>query len=153
MDSHSSSLSSISYRRQQSSNLQEGRNVCECGITEVIWTSWTNENPGRRFYGCCNYRSSKGVIPKAGCNHFRWCDVEMSDRVKEVLNTLKMEKPALLKENRNLAKQCESVLVAENAVQKKANSEMLIMKKSLKRVKFALFVTWLLLISIWLGKI
>ncbi|KAH6801338.1 hypothetical protein C2S52_001802 [Perilla frutescens var. hirtella] len=153
MDSHSSSSSSTSYRRQQSSNLQEGRNVCKCGVTEVIWTSWTKENPGRRFYGCRNYRPSKGVIPKVGCNHFKWCDEEMGDRVKEVINTLKTENAALLKENRNLAKQCESVLVAENAVQTIANSEMLIMKKSLKRVKFALLVTWLLLVSIWFGKI
>ncbi|KAH6787384.1 hypothetical protein C2S52_006936 [Perilla frutescens var. hirtella] len=117
MDSISSSLSTTSYRRQQ----------------------------GRRFFGCRNYRPGRGVIPKAGCNHFRWCDVELSDRVKEVINTLKMEKAALLKENKKLA--------AENAVHSIANSEMLIMKKRLKRVKFALLVTWLLLVCILVGKI
>ncbi|KAH6763982.1 hypothetical protein C2S51_015231 [Perilla frutescens var. frutescens] len=145
MDSISSSSSTISYRRQQGSNWQEGRNVCECGITEVIWISWTNENPSRRFFGCHNYRPGRGVIPKVGCNYFRWYDVELSDRVKEVINTLKMEKAALLKENKKLA--------AENAVHSIANSEMLIMKKRLKRVKFALLVTWLLLVCILVGKI
>nr|GEV15174.1 zinc finger, GRF-type [Tanacetum cinerariifolium] len=25
---------------------------CACGLKAVIRTSWTNRNPGRRFYGC-----------------------------------------------------------------------------------------------------
>ncbi|GKA75703.1 hypothetical protein Tco_0782081 [Tanacetum coccineum] len=25
---------------------------CACGLEVVIRTSWTNQNPGRRFYGC-----------------------------------------------------------------------------------------------------
>ncbi|GJV51481.1 hypothetical protein Tco_1447222 [Tanacetum coccineum] len=25
---------------------------CACGLEAVIMTSWTNRNPGRRFYGC-----------------------------------------------------------------------------------------------------
>ncbi|GJX56917.1 zinc finger, GRF-type containing protein [Tanacetum coccineum] len=25
---------------------------CACGLEAVIRTSWTNRNPGRRFYGC-----------------------------------------------------------------------------------------------------
>ncbi|GJX81898.1 zinc finger, GRF-type containing protein [Tanacetum coccineum] len=25
---------------------------CACGLEAVIRTSWTNQNPGRRFYGC-----------------------------------------------------------------------------------------------------
>ncbi|GKE51846.1 hypothetical protein Tco_1487002 [Tanacetum coccineum] len=25
---------------------------CACGLEVVIRTSWTNRNPGRRFYGC-----------------------------------------------------------------------------------------------------
>ncbi|PWA95313.1 zinc finger, GRF-type [Artemisia annua] len=28
---------------------------CWCGQTAVVRTSWTNRNPGRRFYGCCDF--------------------------------------------------------------------------------------------------
>ena len=35
---------------------------CICGAVAVIKTSWTNQNPGRRFYGC----------PLPECN--RWVD-------------------------------------------------------------------------------
>ncbi|PWA74397.1 zinc finger, GRF-type [Artemisia annua] len=28
---------------------------CWCGQTAVVRTSWTNQNPGRRFYGCCDF--------------------------------------------------------------------------------------------------
>ena len=34
---------------------------CRCNmggrrLKAVRWTSWTDENPGRRFYGCKNYK-------------------------------------------------------------------------------------------------
>ncbi|KAH6770934.1 hypothetical protein C2S52_015737 [Perilla frutescens var. hirtella] len=102
-----SSSSSTSYRRSQSLNLSEGSKLCDCGIPEVIRTSWTDVNLGRRFYSCRNYSPPNERLSKRGCDHFRWFDVEpMSDRAKEVINTLKMEKRQLLKENKQLHQKC-----------------------------------------------
>ncbi|GJZ24216.1 hypothetical protein Tco_0561675 [Tanacetum coccineum] len=28
---------------------------CHCGAQAVVRTSWTNENPGRRFWVCCGF--------------------------------------------------------------------------------------------------
>ncbi|PWA56774.1 zinc finger, GRF-type [Artemisia annua] len=42
-----------------------------CHSVAVIKTSWTNRNPGRRFYGC----------PQMDCNRFiDWLDPEMCQR-------------------------------------------------------------------------
>ena len=35
------------------------RRVCYCGTVSPLRTSWTAENPGRRFYGCGNYQVTK----------------------------------------------------------------------------------------------
>nr|GEY98525.1 RNA-directed DNA polymerase, eukaryota [Tanacetum cinerariifolium] len=37
---------------------------CACGLEAVIRTSWTNRNPGRRFYGC--------PTPSPTCVNFLW---------------------------------------------------------------------------------
>ncbi|KAH6795145.1 hypothetical protein C2S52_021958 [Perilla frutescens var. hirtella] len=153
-----SSSSSTSYRRSQSLNLSGGSRLCDCGIPEVMKTSWTNANPGRRFYSCRNYNSPNERISKRGCNHFRWFDVEpMSDRAKEVINTLKMEKRQLLKENKQLNEKCsedgrseEIELLSANIseLQMKANVEVKMMKNRLKILYFALVVSWFLLIYV-----
>ena len=30
--------------------------ACKCGHIGVEYTSWTSENPGRKFYGCLYYK-------------------------------------------------------------------------------------------------
>ncbi|KAL2502550.1 uncharacterized protein Fot_36398 [Forsythia ovata] len=55
---------------------------CHCGIRCVLKTSWTNENLGRRFLGCYNYRVA------GGCNYFKWVDHPVPPRENELITTL-----------------------------------------------------------------
>ncbi|KAL3639818.1 hypothetical protein CASFOL_014786 [Castilleja foliolosa] len=37
---------------------------CHCGIELEVMTSWTDDNPGRRFQGCPNYKGlMKRFVP------------------------------------------------------------------------------------------
>ncbi|XP_024004523.1 uncharacterized protein LOC112081895 [Eutrema salsugineum] len=42
---------------------------CHCGKVSVVRKAWTDDNPGRRFYGC-------GAANWKSCNFFRWFDAE-----------------------------------------------------------------------------
>ncbi|CAI0625615.1 unnamed protein product, partial [Linum tenue] len=42
-------------------------------------TSWTEANPGRRFYGCSKYGTD------GACNFFRWHDPVVDEHMKFVL--------------------------------------------------------------------
>ncbi|XP_031097157.1 uncharacterized protein LOC116001418 [Ipomoea triloba] len=57
---------------------------CKCGHQLKIRTSWTNENPGRRFWLC-----SAG-ISRLGCGFVDWYDPPMCSRSKRII-------PGLLK--------------------------------------------------------
>ncbi|KAL3636921.1 hypothetical protein CASFOL_019220 [Castilleja foliolosa] len=61
---------------------------CHCGIQLELVTSWTDDNPGRRFQACPNYKL--------------WFDEEMCSRSKEVI-------PGLLRKTNKL----ELLLAAE----------------------------------------
>ncbi|KAL3647991.1 hypothetical protein CASFOL_008959 [Castilleja foliolosa] len=61
---------------------------CHCGIQLQFVTSWTDDNPGRRFQACPNYKL--------------WFDEEMCSRSKEVI-------PGLLRKTNKL----ELLLAAE----------------------------------------
>ena len=37
---------------------------CHCGLISPLTTSWTNFNPGRRFYGCAKYKVSNLIFFK-----------------------------------------------------------------------------------------
>ncbi|XP_058784024.1 uncharacterized protein At4g04775-like [Vicia villosa] len=57
---------------------------CRCGLDAPLMTSWTDSNPGRRFYGCGMYK----IQGYKRCNHFVWYDEEMGPRAKEMISTL-----------------------------------------------------------------
>ncbi|XP_043723808.1 uncharacterized protein LOC122670862 isoform X1 [Telopea speciosissima] len=41
---------------------------CPCGVGAcIVRTSWTEKNPGRKFYGCSGIQGRK-------CDFFKWCD-------------------------------------------------------------------------------
>ncbi|RYE13696.1 MAG: hypothetical protein EOP45_20800 [Sphingobacteriaceae bacterium] len=42
----------------QSSGEDRRRPSCPCGLPSIQRTSWTDENPGRRFFGCSRYTIS-----------------------------------------------------------------------------------------------
>jgi hypothetical protein len=71
--------------------------VCHCGVEAPLVTSWTDENPGRRFHGCGRFRWRRK------CNFFRWFDPEVPDRQKKIIR-------GLLKKNNELKKKEKSLL-------------------------------------------
>ncbi|KAL3518766.1 hypothetical protein ACH5RR_021355 [Cinchona calisaya] len=44
---------------------------CKCGTKAPICTTWTVENPGRKFLGCSNYK---------------WVELEIRNKGKEIAN-------------------------------------------------------------------
>ncbi|KAK4265714.1 hypothetical protein QN277_026731 [Acacia crassicarpa] len=54
--------------------------ICHCGMVAPLCTSSTEQNLGRRFFGCRNYQ--KGI----GCGFFQWLDGVMGARPTQVIN-------------------------------------------------------------------
>ncbi|KAF8099956.1 hypothetical protein N665_0234s0004 [Sinapis alba] len=46
-------------------------NLCRCGLPAKIVTSWTDNNPGRRFFGCLLY---KVLVESIGSMKEWWMD-------------------------------------------------------------------------------
>ncbi|XP_031127765.1 uncharacterized protein LOC116029862 [Ipomoea triloba] len=54
---------------------------CECGQEMGLKTSWTNENPGRRYWECSRCKAdSRGFV--------RWYDPPMCPRSKRIIPEL-----------------------------------------------------------------
>ncbi|KAK5775269.1 hypothetical protein PVK06_043142 [Gossypium arboreum] len=53
--------------------------ICYCGILAALWTSWSNDNLGRRFFGCQNYGDRRYF------HFFAWFDNLMSPRARIVI--------------------------------------------------------------------
>ncbi|GKD34909.1 zinc finger, GRF-type containing protein [Tanacetum coccineum] len=51
---------------------------CTCGLEAVIRTSWTNRNPGRRFYGC-------PTLSPTCVNFLGWYDPPMCQRSVQII--------------------------------------------------------------------
>ncbi|KAK9036923.1 hypothetical protein V6N11_021846 [Hibiscus sabdariffa] len=47
--------------------------MCRCGFPAQLRTSWSNDNPGRRFFGCKNH----GSVVHHACRFFSWFDPPM----------------------------------------------------------------------------
>ncbi|XP_050245945.1 uncharacterized protein LOC126693934 [Quercus robur] len=50
--------------------------TCYCNKKLVLVVTWTEDNPGRRFYGCPNYWVGRK------CRFFQWRDDEICERGK-----------------------------------------------------------------------
>ncbi|KAB1215754.1 hypothetical protein CJ030_MR4G020416 [Morella rubra] len=60
--------------------------LCYCGIEAKMRTSWTEKNPGRRFFGCLRYGLVMG--PRC-CEFFEWVDPPKCKRSSQVIPGLK----------------------------------------------------------------
>ncbi|PWA62300.1 zinc finger, GRF-type [Artemisia annua] len=60
---------------------------CHCGRVAIVKTSWTNANPGRRFYSC--------PIPDSNCRWIDWYDPPMCNRSLVII-------PGLLRSRNNM---------------------------------------------------
>ncbi|CAA0823610.1 Unknown protein [Striga hermonthica] len=78
---------------------------CRCGKKTVMITSWTDNNPGRRFATC----------KRNGCKYYVWIDPPMCTRARQIIPGLKRrldEAEAELASNRKRARKMWFALVA-----------------------------------------
>ncbi|OIT08384.1 PREDICTED: uncharacterized protein LOC109237616 [Nicotiana attenuata] len=64
---------------------------CRCGDAAELVISWSTDSPGRRFYGCKNYKKDK----KTGCKYFAWFDPPTHEHLKPVILGLLKKKNQL----------------------------------------------------------
>ncbi|TYG86907.1 hypothetical protein ES288_A13G170300v1 [Gossypium darwinii] len=55
--------------------------VCFCGDPAKLSMSWSNDNPGRSFFGCNKF----GSRFRKPCRFFRWFDPPLTPRSRMVL--------------------------------------------------------------------
>ncbi|KAG8385820.1 hypothetical protein BUALT_Bualt03G0085000 [Buddleja alternifolia] len=79
---------------------------CDSPMPASLKTSWTSDNPGRRFYGC--------ILGRSGCTFFDWYDPPMCARAKVLI-------PGLLRKINGLEKQVEEM---QREMQRKMQKEM-----------------------------
>ncbi|KAG6523761.1 hypothetical protein ZIOFF_013646 [Zingiber officinale] len=82
MASGSSSTSSFIRRRMNDEQCEAPHILCNCELRSILQISWTESNPGRRFFSCPKYR-------ERGCDFFLWYAPEPSERSKTIINELK----------------------------------------------------------------
>lgn len=63
--------------------MDEEATQCYCGVRAKVRTSWTDNNPGRRFFGCAKYNSNG-----CGCGYFGWFDPPMCPRGRQIIPRL-----------------------------------------------------------------
>ncbi|KAG6473655.1 hypothetical protein ZIOFF_067572 [Zingiber officinale] len=100
MASGSSSASSFTRRRMNDEQGEAPHILCNCGLRAILQISWTESNPGRRFFSCPKYK-------QRGCGFFSWYDPEPSERSKTIINDLKKNNNKLKLEISEL-KKCTS---------------------------------------------
>ncbi|KAG8374556.1 hypothetical protein BUALT_Bualt10G0007700 [Buddleja alternifolia] len=61
-----------------SKNSNTRSRLCDCGHLGMVKTSWTNDNPGRRFFIC----------ERIECGKFKWWDPPMCSRSKAIIPDL-----------------------------------------------------------------
>lgn len=101
---------------------------CRCGIPAKMLTSWTSENPGRRFL---NYKFSDVHTGRKGYEYFYWVDEDQVEWQRVVINCLLVEKKLLnndvlhLKSDLEKVEDAHGTLKAEYAkVDKKLRDEL-----------------------------
>ncbi|KAL8497713.1 hypothetical protein ACS0TY_021152 [Phlomoides rotata] len=106
--------------------------LCYCGRAAVIVTSWKDDNAGLRFISCARY-------PKDGyCKYFRWLDLPMCDRAKQIIPSLLRKVNKLESENRNLETHIDKleemarILQSFNCILEKENQSLKSKTKSMR---------------------
>ncbi|RYQ83014.1 hypothetical protein Ahy_B10g101629 isoform A [Arachis hypogaea] len=77
---------------------------CHCGVTSPIRTAWRSDYPGRRFYGCSGYGTSRK------CSFFQWYDPEPPARYSDVIRRLLETNECIRSENTELKKTRQELL-------------------------------------------
>lgn len=93
-----------------SSSMRSGDNVpifCKCGVPVAHLTSWTSDNPGRKFVACKFFDRVKKV--RYGCNVWEWVDKNQEEWQRVLINELTLEKKILCTNVELLKKEVENV--------------------------------------------
>ncbi|XP_048491430.1 uncharacterized protein LOC125492758 [Beta vulgaris subsp. vulgaris] len=101
---------------------------CACGFPRTTRTSWTHDNPGRKFKACKFYNHETG---HRGCNTFDWVDVEEpTNWQRDVINMLVAEKHRVATDNHILKSRLVCVEHQKNRLEQELEN---INRKPLKR--------------------
>ncbi|PWA64044.1 zinc finger, GRF-type [Artemisia annua] len=117
--------------------------LCACGLQCVVRTSWTNRNPGRRFYSFPTYNSR--------CPFIGWVDPPMCDRSLDIIPGLLRTRDAL---EDALALEQEKADWEEhraNEEETRANQAELRAKmeeERAKKLRKYLIITWLMVVML-----
>ncbi|XP_021754556.1 uncharacterized protein LOC110719886 [Chenopodium quinoa] len=80
---------------------------CKCGVPMAKLTSWTRENPGRKFISCKFYDP---ITETRGCKAFEWVDQpDGTDWQTGVINNLLLDKKLLKGEVNELKREVDEI--------------------------------------------
>ncbi|GJU84372.1 zinc finger, GRF-type containing protein [Tanacetum coccineum] len=98
---------------------------CACGLEVVIRTSWTNRNPGRRFYGC-------PTLSPTCVDFLRWYDPPMCQWSIQIIPWLL--RGAIIEELERLPRNLVACKTREHLkrIQKAVFVEVIELKKELR---------------------
>ncbi|XP_074303774.1 uncharacterized protein LOC141638266 [Silene latifolia] len=111
---------------------------CWCGIPAAVKTSWTFQNPGRKFIACKFYNPETDM---RGCRFFNWIDEDMTYWQRSVINDLLKEQKSLKNELKKQNKEVDDA--------KKLTFELEMLKKETKRNKFMLGLMFLVIFVLY----
>ncbi|KAL3627308.1 hypothetical protein CASFOL_028671 [Castilleja foliolosa] len=109
---------------------------CHCGIQLELVTSWTDDNPGRRFQACPNYK-----MPSC-CGFFRWFDEKMSEQEKNKFVQVVLERQANVLEKHSAVMEKHSAVIED---QRNLTAELQMFKKKERMLKIVIAVMVLII--------
>ncbi|KAL3655707.1 hypothetical protein CASFOL_000103 [Castilleja foliolosa] len=115
---------------------------CHCGIQLELVASWTDDNPGRRFQACPNYK-----MPSC-YGFFRWFDEEMCSRSKELEQEKNKFVQVVLERQANVLEKHSAVMEKHSAViedQRNLTAELQMFKKKERMLKIVIAVMVLII--------
>ncbi|KAK4271254.1 hypothetical protein QN277_019972 [Acacia crassicarpa] len=115
---------------------------CHHNLLAPRWMSWSEGNPGRRFYGSPNYYQD------GGCGYFEWHDGVFGDRENAVIKDLLTDIDKLYEENNHLRRgnACARNYQDAVAVEGKAGYELKKVQLKLRLALATLLLTWVVLV-------
>ncbi|KAI8524512.1 hypothetical protein RHMOL_Rhmol13G0154600 [Rhododendron molle] len=162
----SNSSSSTSYHSSPNPSV-----MCLCGIRAPLRTSSSEDNPGRRFFGCINYKEYNG------CTYFDWFDaptcargmdygrkmvrknLALEAQIAEFKKTNEAHIAKLKKSNESLIERIEELLMINEEQKHKMGRQRVVLEALTKKstvyeancykMKIALLVLFLVVICLW----
>ncbi|KAJ7974218.1 Zinc finger, GRF-type [Quillaja saponaria] len=104
---------------------------CECGAAAIVSTAWTEENAGRRFFGCPNFWNGHP------CNYFEWVDGPFSLRGRQVI----LEERKIIRCLHNVLEQRMREILQQEKTISQLDDELEWWRKQGKRTRFITLAT------------